>query len=286
MPLRARLTISIATVLLVCLAFDSSFVYWHVVGKVDIEVGAGPAVGAHTVENAVADGRAVRVCGPLESLAKDFNEDRHLRGSLVDDTSATIMASTPSSPPEPASRWSHRLLTSTSMVDRVDIPSIVQWPVGCALGPFHDLPAAFSRIGDGDYARRIAEHRPLELVQICRGFNQMGRHLGEIEARNGYLAEQLAVVQEEEQSDLAVDLNDEIGSLLFAVSVNVASITEHKKLRSHPVIAPGIDAIRDAVGQMQKDVRSILRRLRPTTLLDLVAARAVDDSSARGSGAA
>ena len=319
MSLRARLMISIAVVLLVCLAIDSVFVYWHAVGKVDTEIRAALAVGAHTVRNVVADGRPEALWRERpESLVTDFNGDRHLRASLVDDSGATVAASTPLAPTDPAPRWFYRLLASPYTVVRVDIPSassayraivleadphneigeawsdivlsvavlatfcalvlsMVYWTIGRALRPLHDLSAAFSLIGDGDYAARIAERGPLELAQICSGFNQMARRLGEMEARNRQLAEQLAVVQEEERSDLARDLHDEIGPLLFAVDVDLASIRQQKEVRSHPVIAPRIDAIRDAVGQMQRDVRSILGRLRPPTLLDLGPAHAVDN---------
>jgi hypothetical protein len=45
-----------------------------------------------------------------------------------------------------------------------------------------------------------------------------------------------------------------------------------------------VRSIRDAVGKLQKDVRFILRRLRPATLLDLGPGRAVDDPSARKIG--
>jgi two-component system, NarL family, sensor histidine kinase UhpB len=75
-------------------------------------------------------------------------------------------------------------------------------------------------------------------------------------------------VPEKERSDLARDLHDEIGPLLFTLDVDLASICQHKDLRSHPVIAAGINAIRDAVGEMQKGVRLILGRVRPATRLD------------------
>jgi len=319
MSLRIRLMVSIAVVLFLCLAIDSVFVYWHTVGKVNTEIRAALAVGAHSVRNAVADGRAEGLSRePLESLVTDFNGDRHLRALLVDDTGGTIAASTPLAPSEPAPRWFYRLLASPSTVFRTDIASprrahraivletdphneigeawsdivlsvallatfcalvlsMVYWTIGRALRPLHDLSAAFSRIGDGDYAARLAECGPLELALICAGFNQMARRLGEMKTRNGHLAEQLAIVQEEERSDLARDLHDEIGPLLFAVNVDLASIRQQKELRSHPLIAPRIDAIRDAVGQMQRHVRSILGRLRPPTLLDLGTAHAVDN---------
>jgi two-component system, NarL family, sensor histidine kinase UhpB len=303
MSLRVRLMISIAMVLLVCLGFDGGFGSRHAVGKVDTEIRARLVVSAHTVENAVAEGLGEGAREPLESLVKDFNEDRHLRASLVDNAGATIVASTPLSPSEPAPRWSYRLLASISMIARVDVPSpsnatlletdahdeiggassdivlsdavlatwcalvvsMVQWPVERALQSFHDLSATFSGIGGGVYPARIVERRPLELAQICRGFNQISRRLGEMEARNGCLAEQLTIVQEEQRSDLARDLHEGIGPLLVAVNVNLPS----KAMRSHLVVESGIDAIRDAVGKLRKDVRSIHRRLRPATLLDL-----------------
>jgi two-component system, NarL family, sensor histidine kinase UhpB len=154
---------------------------------------------------------------------------------------------------------------------------LVYWTIGRALRPLPDLFAAFSRIGDGDYAAQIIERGPLELARICGGFNQMAKRLDEMEVRNRHLAEQLATVQDEERSDLARDLHDEIGPLLFAVSVDLASIRQQNESPSNPTIVPRLDAIRDAVGQMQRHVKSILGRLRPPTLLDLGPAHAVDN---------
>jgi len=317
--LRTQLMTSIAGVLLVCLAIDGVFVYRHAVRKVDTEIRAALAVGTQTVRDAVADRQADRLPRePLESLVTDFNGDRHLRVSLVDRTGATVAASSPLTPSEPAPDWFYRLLASPSTVVRAALPapsgayrailleadphneigeawsdivlslavlatfcglvlSLVYWTIKRALRPLHDLSTAFSRIGDGDYAAQIAERGPLELARICRGFNQMAHRLGEMEVRNRHLAEQLAIVQDEERSDLARDLHDEIGPLLFAVSVDLASIRQQNELRSNPAISPRIDAIRDAISQMQKHVKSILGRLRPPTLLDLGPAHAVEN---------
>jgi two-component system, NarL family, sensor histidine kinase UhpB len=317
--LRTQLMISIAGVLLLCLAVDSVFVYWHAVHKVDTELRAALAVGAQTVRSAVADRQAEGLPREaLESLVRDFNGDRHLRVSLVDNTGATVAASRPLLPAQPAPDWLYRLFASPSIVIREDLPghsnppgaillqadprneiaeawsdivlslavlatfcglvlSLVYWTIGRALRALHDLSAAFSRIADGDYAAQIAERGPLELARICRGFNQMAHRLGEMQVNNRHLAEQLAIVQDEERSDLARDLHDEIGPLLFAVNVDLASIRQQNELRSNPAIALRIDAIRDAISQMQKHVKSILGRLRPPTLLDLSPAHAVDN---------
>jgi two-component system, NarL family, sensor histidine kinase UhpB len=317
--LRAQLMISIALVLLVCLAIDAVFVYWYAVSKVDTEIRAALVVGARTVRDAVAGRQAERLPGEsLESLVTDFNGDRHLRVSLVDNTGATVAASSPLVPRAPAPRWFFRLIASPSMVLRAELPapsnayraillesdphneigeawsdivlllaalamfcglvlSLVYWTIGRALRPLHDLSAAFSRIGDGDYAAHITERGPLELARICHGFNQMAHRLNEMEIRNRHLAEQLAVVQDEERSDLARDLHDEIGPLLFAVSVDLASIRQQTEFPLGPTIVSRLDAIRDAVSQMQRHVKSILGQLRPPTLLDLGPAQAVDN---------
>jgi hypothetical protein len=71
MSLRIRLMISTAVVLFLCLAIDSVFVYWHTVGKVDTEIRAALAVGAHSVRNAVADGRAEGLSRGLAGIAGD-----------------------------------------------------------------------------------------------------------------------------------------------------------------------------------------------------------------------
>jgi two-component system, NarL family, sensor histidine kinase UhpB len=317
--LRSQLVLSIALVLLICLAIDGVFAYWHAVSKVDTEIRAALEVGARTVRDAVGDRQTERLPRqPLESLVTDFNGDRHLRVSLVDNAGAAVAASSPLVPSEPAPRWFYRVLASPSMIVRTDLPAssnaysaivleadprneigeawsdivlslavlatfcglvllLVYWMIGRALRPLHDLSVAFSRIGHGDYATQIIERGPPELARICRGFNQMARCLNEMEVRNRHLAEQLAIVEDEERSDLACDLHDEIGPLLFAVSVDLASIRQQNGSLSGPTIVPRLDAIRDAVSQMQRHVKSILGRLRPPTLLDLGPAHAVDN---------
>jgi two-component system, NarL family, sensor histidine kinase UhpB len=238
--------------------------------------------------------------------------------SLVDNTGATVAASTPLVPREPAPRWFFQLIANPSMVVRADLPdpsnayrailvetdphneigeawsdivlslavlatfcglvlSLVYWIIGRALRPLHDLSAGFSRIGAGDYAAHITERGPLELARICNGFNRMAHRLNEMEGRNRHLAEQLAAVQDEERSDLARDLHDEIGPLLFAVSVDLASIRQQTESPLNPTIVSRLDAIRDAVKEMQRHVKSILGRLRPPTLLDLGPAQAIDN---------
>jgi hypothetical protein len=185
-----RLMIS-AMALLGCPAFGSVFVNWRTVGKVDTKIRAGLTVGADAVGNVVAPGRAGGPCEP----------------PLGDRPSATITASTSLSASEPPPRWSYWVLARTSVVGRVDIPSLsnavlletdpyneigeasgdivlsdavlatlcalvlsmVHWTTGRALRPRRIYRRPFPTSAMGITPHGMAEHAPLELAQIRRG---------------------------------------------------------------------------------------------------------------------
>jgi two-component system, NarL family, sensor histidine kinase UhpB len=147
--------------------------------------------------------------------------------------------------------------------------ALVFWTTGRALRPLGEITSAFARIGDGDYALRLPELGPRELAQLRRGFNRMVERLGDMERRKLLLEEQLVGVQEEERSELARDLHDEIGPLLFAVSVDLAALQEWETLRTDRQAQGRLEAALDAVASMQQRVKAILGHLRPPTIADL-----------------
>ena len=149
--------------------------------------------------------------------------------------------------------------------------------VGYALRPLRRLSAAFTQVGGGDYGQRVAENGPLELSRLCRGFNRMLDRLCEMEASNLGLQEQLAAVQEEERADLARDLHDEVGPLLFAVGVDAAMIWRSAEEGRRGEILGRTDAIREATEHMQRHIRAMLGRLRPAVLIDVGLRQAVEN---------
>jgi two-component system, NarL family, sensor histidine kinase UhpB len=153
---------------------------------------------------------------------------------------------------------------------------VIFFTLGYALRPLRVMSAAFVRIGSGDYGARVAEGGSQELSRLCRGFNEMAARLADIDLQNRRLEYQLAAVQEEERAELARDLHDEVGPLLFAVSADIAVIQRHEAGSSSAKTAARLEAIREAVVLMQRHVRAILGRLRPPILLDLGLAPAID----------
>jgi two-component system, NarL family, sensor histidine kinase UhpB len=154
---------------------------------------------------------------------------------------------------------------------------LVYWMLGPALSPLDQMAVAFARIGSGDYRARLVEGGPLELARVCRGFNQMVWRLSDMQRRNRRLEAQVMAVQEEERAELARNLHDDIAPLLFAVSADVASIQKEDAARTSAKIGTRLEAIRETIGQMQRQVRGILGLLRPHVVRELGLVGAVDN---------
>ncbi len=253
----------------------------------------------------------------LQHLVADFNGDRHLRASLLVDgkvMQASELAKPESPAPqwffnllagppkvlnlklppvfdrvgsvvlqtdannEVAEVWSDIGLTlSVLTIFCALVLAFVYWTLGTAIRPLQDLTAAFARVGERDYRERVSERGPLELVRLYHGFNQMVERLAHTEQQNKRLQEQLATVQDEERADLARDLHDEIGPLLFAANVDAVAIEQLAQNDAHDRIPERVGVLREAIGRMQRHVRDILGRLRPAVLLDVGLSHALDN---------
>ena len=140
--------------------------------------------------------------------------------------------------------------------------------IGHALRPLDRLAQGLARIGGGDYAVRVEERLPPELSRLADSFNRMAARLAGMAAENRDLAEQLLSLQEQERSDLARDLHDEIGPFLFAINIDAAAIARQAEGGRLPAIAAPAAAISEAVGYLQQQVKSMLGRLRPIGLAE------------------
>lgn len=143
---------------------------------------------------------------------------------------------------------------------------------GHALRPLESLSDAFDRIGKGDYHGGVRERGPPELVRLAGGFNAMTRRLAAAAAQNRRLNERLLTLQAEERADLARDLHDEVGPLLFAAELTAATIDRLADDAGSPDIAAHARSIQETVGRMQRHVRILLGRLRPIEVTSLAVA--------------
>jgi two-component system sensor histidine kinase UhpB len=147
--------------------------------------------------------------------------------------------------------------------------------IGQALRPLERLAGAMEQVGQGDYAIRVDGPLSPELARLRDTFNRMARRLAEASADNRRLHEQLATLQEEERNDLARDLHDEIGPFLFAINVDVATMTRLLKEGQTRELSSQLRSVGDAARHLQRQVRGMLGRLRPIGLAELGLSEAV-----------
>lgn len=154
---------------------------------------------------------------------------------------------------------------------------LVYLVIGAAFRPLTLLALQFKRIGAGDYSGRVDETGPTELLHLQRGFNHMAAELAATTARNRQLTDQLATLQEEERADIARDLHDEIGPHLFAVSLDAEMIAQLNETGEYAAIPERVREIQGGVRHMQRQVRDLLGRLRPTQLTEFGLNAAIED---------
>jgi two-component system sensor histidine kinase UhpB len=138
--------------------------------------------------------------------------------------------------------------------------------IGRALRPLERLNVALEQVGRGDYGRLIHDDLAPELRRLRDSFNRMTGKLAAMDVDNRRLNEQLLTLQEAERSELARDLHDEVSPFLFAVNVDVATISRLMRDGRAAEIPEHVQSIAEAVGHMQREVRGMLGRLRPIGL--------------------
>jgi two-component system, NarL family, sensor histidine kinase UhpB len=152
---------------------------------------------------------------------------------------------------------------------------LIYFFIGHTLRPLDRLAKALEQIGHGDYKMRIGGSSIPELSRLWRSFNLMASQLAEMDEQNRRLNEQLLTLQEEERSQIARDLHDEISPFLFAVNADLATISRLASQGRSAEIAGQIRSTLEAVSHMQRQIRTMLGRLRPGVLADFGLATAI-----------
>jgi two-component system, NarL family, sensor histidine kinase UhpB len=252
----------------------------------------------------------------MAGLAATFSGNRHLQAVVVDPGGRVIAASEPAPAGPAAPAWFADLMRPDIPPTRLAIPgadgsavelrplyaddtaetwavlldialvlalamvgggiavfALVTW----AMRPVTAIGRVLPRIGAGDYAARAPEQGPPEIVALGRGVNEMAARLAAMREANRSLEEQILTLQDEERADIARDLHDEIGPHLFAANVDAAMAAT---LIGAGKAAEALEPVRRAgaaIGHIQRLVRDILGRLRPTHLAELGLSSAILD---------
>jgi two-component system, NarL family, sensor histidine kinase UhpB len=309
MSLRARVIGLVALVLLVSVAIYVAIAWTGARSDLAAEIDAARKGGSLTVRSAFEDlPRSDHPARDLRQLVATFDGNRHLRASVIDRLRHVRISSEVAMPRHAAPGWFSAAVSPDIEPTIVSVPDgsgdvlelqpepasdvaaiwhaslnaimvfaiaallglgLVYFVIGRALAPLADLSRGFSAIGAGGAGReRVRETGPRELLILQRGFNAMSERLDDIDARNRALEAQLLTIQDEERAEVARDLHDEIGPHLFAVALDAEMIGrgldgDTRLVREH------LRSIHTAVSYMQRQVRDLIARLRPTRAAEL-----------------
>jgi two-component system sensor histidine kinase UhpB len=171
--------------------------------------------------------------------------------------------------------WLCALLLAAS----VAIVGLIHWNVRRALRPVADLARGFDRLERGDYTAQLAPIGVAELARIGEQFNSLGRSLGDLEEDNHRLIDALIGLQEAERKEIAHELHDEFGPLLFGIRAEAASLRRgwQRGQEQLDTVAERAEAIGRLADGIQRINARILARLRPLALAELGLAEALHE---------
>ena len=102
--------------------------------------------------------------------------------------------------------------------------------------PINKIIEGFEKLEAGNFKSKIKKSNILELDIIGKKFNSMIDNLRQNNNKIHKLSQNLIDVQEQEKSELARDLHDELGQSLTALQAEAAQ--SQKQQRRNPVMKP------------------------------------------------
>ena len=315
MSLRQRLLMAVAAALLASLSLGTWVTAWQMAHMVRSELSVSLKSGLRTVTTALQDMAKPPSHDALIRLVAGFDGNQHVMavlrmagqpivssrpgqsGVTAPDWFAAIAAAhlAPVALPVPGGaiellavqqsevgeRWVEAgrligLLALSAALAALFCFSTAAW----SLRPLGPLAEAFSALEKGQPAPPVLARGPPEIVHLATAFNRMQDALGRAAQENGRLLTQLETIAEEERAELARDLHDDIGPLMFALTAWATAARLQEEAGNHAACRTSLQALESAAGALQSAVRGLLGRLResapvttdlPSAVADLLA---------------
>lgn len=153
--------------------------------------------------------------------------------------------------------------------------AIAYFAAGTALRPLEELGKGLTRMRKGSYDEFIPVSGPPEMRKICEEANELARTLGELSHGNRNLLRKIVSLQDDERRDLARELHDELGPLLFGIRANAVALLEATPPGKEEFGASA-EGVLQSVEALQHANRRILDHLRPLYIQELGLERSVE----------
>lgn len=139
---------------------------------------------------------------------------------------------------------------------------------GAALRPLAQLGAGLTRMRNGSYDTQIPVAGPPEIKRSCEEANQLALTLRRLSRDNGALLRKIVSIQDEERRDLARELHDELGPLMFAIRANATALS-NSAAGDDPEPGSPAQRLLSAAEALHQTNRRILEGLSPLYVGDL-----------------
>jgi two-component system sensor histidine kinase UhpB len=297
MALRTRVLLAIAGALLASFLAGAGLSAWQAARLVRVELDAALATGGQAIADALQDMGPAPARPGLLRLVASFDGSRHVLAELVDGqhvVARSVPAAAAASPSwfmrlaspdvaarrfsltqgaslrlsalpanEVGERWAEarRLILLLALFSALSAAACLA-TVAIGLRPLSVLAGAFAALAQGAEPGAVPERGPSDIIALSAAFNRMQQSLRVAGAENRRLSEQIASLAEEERAELARDLHDEFGPLLFAITAWAAAARMLAQAGDTTAAAASLESLAAAAAQLQQALRDLLRRLR------------------------
>ncbi len=140
---------------------------------------------------------------------------------------------------------------------------VAWWSTHHALAPVRDLEAGLQRLAKGETDAALPVFVLREFTQVAAAIDELAAALSTSREAQRQLSDRLIRVQEDERRDLAMDLHDEMGQTLTAISVTAAYLERNAARLDATRVAECALELRHNVRASGSQLRAMLKRLQP-----------------------
>ena len=143
---------------------------------------------------------------------------------------------------------------------------VAWWSTHRALAPVRELEAGLWRLARGESEAGLPVFALREFSQVASAIDDLAEALASSHTVQRQLSSRLIRVQEDERRDLAMDLHDEMGQTLAAISVTAAYLERNAAHLDAQRVAECALELRRDVRASGEQLRAMLKRLQPLGL--------------------
>ncbi len=146
---------------------------------------------------------------------------------------------------------------------------------GAALGPLRDLGVGLTRMRQGNFGEFIPLAGPPEIRRSTEEANELAQTLNRLSRDNRSLLRKIVSLQDDERRDLARELHDELGPLLFGIRANAVTLLDAPP-GDRAQLDGSVAGVLQSVEALQHANRRILDRLRPLYIDELGLTKSIE----------